>query len=220
MNVVRGQNTVTIQSTGQDSTHLLIERGNLLVNGEISASRGLVLSNSSAAKAGAIKFENGEFYGYDGSTWLPLSTNREKAILGPSSLVFDGSFSFNSLTGLQAADAICKSAYPNEPSAHFYNDSEVNEAMTNNKMGSLVQNVKYWVMSSNYRFGNGTNVYEVNSNFNNCFNYLSSSGALNERGTVFSYIIAAPYSGQLVGINGSFKNNEVCASNYSLVCGR
>ncbi|WP_235293150.1 hypothetical protein [Portibacter lacus] len=220
VNLLNGQSTVVIESSGIDSAHLIVHQGNLTVNGEVNAQRGVILGTLSSEKPGAIKFENGLFYGFDGATWIPLSLNREKYILGPSNLTTDGSFSYNSFTGLVAADAMCKATYPEEPSAHFYDVSEINDAMSHNNMGTLSLNTDYWVMSTSYRAGTvGSNLTSF-SNYNNCFSYLSSSGALSERGTVFTYSISAPYAGQLTGINSNFKNNISCGTQLRLVCGR
>ena len=223
---ITAQNEIIIESSNLDSTHLVIDSGNLTVNGQINANNGLILKpNANITSPGSIKFENGEFLGYDGTQWVSLSRPMEKAILGASTLVTDGSINITengiTLTGLAAANAICRADYPNEPTAHFYHLDEIEKAVAFGNLGNLSpSNTSYWTMASVFRVNTSTAFYQENTRNNNCFNFLSNGGNESELGTTVSITQGAPYAGQLVGNQVNLNLGTSCAQNLRIICGK
>ncbi len=175
-------------------------------------------------KEGTIKFANGTFMGFDGNKWVNLSP-QEKYILGPSNIVTDGSISTTVngflVTGLAAANAICRADFPNEPTAHFYHVDEIEKVVAYGNIGNFSpSNTNYWTMASVFRIDSNTSYYQTNTVSNNCYNFLSNGGNLFERGTTVRITFATPYAGQLLGYQVNLSQETTCNQNLRMICGR
>ncbi len=175
----------------------------------------IVTSTTTNPLAGAIKFEGNLFWGYDGSNWMLLS-NLKKEILGPSLLTTNGSIEIGGLTGIQAADSICRADYPNDPTAHFYNSNEIDKALANGLVNGVLDATQYWVIMHHFD-GNSSSL----SDLNNCYCMLGDQGPYN--GTSVQFHLnenPAPTNGGVTGDRVRYQKGRPCGSSYRIICGK
>ena len=200
---IQGQTEVLVGDSIVE-TSLIIQKGALVIGDQTTAS----------PTPGTIKFTEGAFMGFDGDNWVNLSP-QEKYILGPSVINTDGSVEFGSLTGLEAATAICKAAYPNDPSAHFYSSVEIDKAIENGNVNGITTNTKYWTLIHTFHGLNANN-----SANNNCFCFLLNETAIGRGTTITFFFQASETSTQLAGYFTNYQFGEQCNTVLPIICGR
>lgn len=69
------------------------------------------------------------------------------AVLGRSSQTSNGRFSFGGFNGVRAANAMCQTSFPNEPSAHVCTLDEIQRAVASGNVAASVSDVFAWLVA-------------------------------------------------------------------------
>jgi hypothetical protein len=130
-------------------------------------------------------------------------------ILGASVTATNGWIQFNNQQGVRAAGEMCKSSYPNEPTAHYCSLSEVQEALSVNQYNPNINGVPTWVYST--ATPSDDNSY--------CQSLLYFSG----HGAVGTSLTISTESNSVSGGNGirlSYDTTEACSNSRNVLCCR
>lgn len=139
-------------------------------------------------------------------------------ILGRSAQSSNGRFSFGGATGIRAADAMCQSTFPSNPTAHLCTTHEVTRSLANGNYenAASINNVATWTVAPT--FGHSTT--PDSSLFNNCQNLLYNS-ADTARGTQLTVNLGYTSNGNGGGLTGDVFRIErgiSCGSNMPVLC--
>ena len=142
-------------------------------------------------------------------------------LLGRSNQTSNGRFSFNGSTGIQAANAMCRATYVNEPTAHFCSPDEVFRAVAsgayNAANAASFDNVFTWTVTQGAITSRG-----ANSLTGNCQNLLYNSGDA-ANGTRIRVDIDYRSNGNGGGITGDvvqIQQEVGCGNNHPVLCCR
>ena len=176
----------------------------------------VVLSSASDTIAGAIRYENGLFYGCDGITWHLLSPIK-KEILGFSNTTSFGSFEYAGKFGVEAANQMCKESYPNEPTARFYYSNDIDEALTNGLVNGITDGADFWAILHGFPVVNST----FGTGSNNCHCLTFNNDPSWGRGTKGKIYIntPTPITG-IVGKRVTYFDVQCFNNNLPVVCGK
>ncbi|RSK39308.1 hypothetical protein [Mangrovimonas spongiae] len=107
------------------------------------------------------------------ATTVTTPTLMEPYILGTTFHTDDGTYQYGGLTGWQAANEVCKLAYPNEPYARAFTAEQITQAIIlgNYSSNTNYDNVPFWVITSSITKG----VFD-GSGFNNSQNLSENAG--------------------------------------------
>lgn len=179
----------------------------------------IVLSNASDTIAGAIRYENGLFYGCDGISWHLLSPIK-KEILGFSNTSSHGRFEYAGKFGVEAANQMCKESYPNEPTARFYYSNDIDEALTNGLVNGITDGENFWAIL--HGFPLQTSSQGTQSNNCMCLSYDNGTLALGTKGNIFLNTPTPGYPNSNSIIANRVTYIEVtCYNNiFPVVCGK
>jgi len=205
--------TLTI---GQD-----VEIGTSMDNSNLVMQNGVVvLDSKNDSITGALKFDQGVFWGFDGSSWLNLSHPPKKEILGYSNTVSNGRFSFNGKTGIEAANEMCKDSYPNEPTAHFYFPHEIDEALLNNLISGTTDGTAFWVFK--HDFEGFTDNDGIDSRRNNCWCFSFNSGDIADGviGRIYLNEVTPGNGGGIIANQIRYQNALACNASFPVLCGK
>ncbi len=143
-------------------------------------------------------------------------------LLGRSNQTSNGRFSFNGQTGMRAANEMCRSTYPNEPTAHFCSPDEVFRAVSTGAMtaNARVAADSLWTWTVSHE--SDTNNRNNNSLHGNCQNLMYNSGDASD-GTRIMIDFDYRSAGNGGGITGDvvrLGRNVGCGTTSPVLCCR
>ncbi len=150
-----------------------------------------------------------------------LIQNRVAYLLGRSNQTSNGRFVFGDDTGIQAANAMCQTSYPNDPTAHFCSPDEVFRAVAAGSYSANAEaaadGVWTWAVTQESQTSRGGN-----SLHGNCQNlmYNSNDASNGTRMRVDFGYTSAGGGGNLTGDVVQIQQERNCGELYSVLCCR
>jgi len=190
-----------------------VDNSNLVMNNGV-----IILDDKNDSIPGAMKFEGGVFYGFDGSNWVRLSPEVPKEIIGLSTATTIGRMIYNGKVGIEAANEMCKDAYPDIPTAKMYLPHEIDEALRNDLVSGITDGDRFWAFVHDF---NGFSNFNSDTRTGNCwcFSFGQDDIARGVTGQIFINTIT-PGPGGVFANQVNYSNFNSCTQELPVICGK